>query len=110
MDEGYSILIFPEGRHVPPPDMEPFRKGIGIFARDLRAPVFPAYVEGTDAVLPQGRYWPHRGKTRLVLGSPLYVESDADPSEVTRQIEDAVRRLRSGTPGAAPHPPSVSSR
>jgi 1-acyl-sn-glycerol-3-phosphate acyltransferase/acyl carrier protein len=110
MDEGYSILIFPEGRHVPPPDIEAFRKGIGIFARDLRAPVIPAYVEGTDAVLPQGRYWPRRGRTRLVLGSPLYVDPEADASDVTRQIEEAVRRLRSGRPESASRPPAVSSR
>ena len=39
MDEGFSILVFPEGRHVRPPGIDPFRKGIGIFARDLRAGV-----------------------------------------------------------------------
>ena len=110
MDEGYSLLIFPEGRHVPPPDMEPFRKGIGIFARELRAPIIPAYVEGTHAVLPEGRYWPRFGRTRLVLGSPLYVDPDADASEVARQIEAAVRRLRSEAPETARRPPSVSSR
>ncbi|HKB08572.1 MAG TPA: AMP-binding protein [Candidatus Polarisedimenticolia bacterium] len=93
MDEGYSILIFPEGRHVPPPGIEPFRKGIGIFARDLRAPVIPAYIEGTDRVLPNGRYWPRFGRTRLILGPPLHVDPDADAAEVTRQIEAAVRRL-----------------
>jgi long-chain acyl-CoA synthetase len=95
MDEGYSILIFPEGRHVPPPGMEPFRKGIGVFARELRAPVIPAYVEGTDRILPEGRYWPRLGRTRLILGPPLHVDPDADAAEVTRQIEAAVQKLRS---------------
>jgi long-chain acyl-CoA synthetase len=94
MDAGYSILIFPEGRHVPPPGMAPFRKGIGMFARELRAPVIPAYVEGTDRVLPNGRYWPRFGRTRLILGPPLYVDPDADAAEVTRQIEAAVGKLR----------------
>ncbi|MBI1951797.1 MAG: 1-acyl-sn-glycerol-3-phosphate acyltransferase, partial [Acidobacteria bacterium] len=93
MDHGLSILIFPEGRHVPEPGMAPFRKGIGVFARDLRAPVIPAYVEGTARVLPDGRYWPRLGRTRLVLGPPLFIDPGADPAEATRQIEDAVRRL-----------------
>lgn len=93
MDEGYSILIFPEGRHVPPPGIEPFRKGIGIFARDLRAPVIPAYLEGTDWVLPNGRYWPRFGRTRLILGPPQYVDPDADAAEATGRIEAAVRSL-----------------
>src|SRR5262249_17342488 len=52
MDAGYSILVFPEGRHVPPPGIEAFRKGIGVFARDLRAPVVPVIIEGTAEVLP----------------------------------------------------------
>jgi len=95
MDEGFSILIFPEGRHVPPPGLAPFRKGIGIFARELRAPVIPAYVEGTHDVLPNGRYWPRRGRTRLVLGPPLSFAPDADAAEATRRIEAAVLRLRS---------------
>jgi long-chain acyl-CoA synthetase len=93
MDAGFSILIFPEGRHVPEPGMEPFRKGIGIFARDLRAPVIPAYVEGTARVLPDGRYWPRVGRTRLVLGPPLFIDPGADAAVATRQIEAAVRRL-----------------
>jgi 1-acyl-sn-glycerol-3-phosphate acyltransferase len=96
MDAGFSILIFPEGRHVPEPDIEAFRKGIGIFARGLRAPVIPAYVEGTAFVLPDGRYWPRFGKTRLILGPPLFIDPDADAAEATRQIEEAVRRLRVG--------------
>ncbi len=95
MDDGFSILIFPEGRHVPPPGMEPFRKGIGIFARELRAPVIPACVEGTDAVLPDRRYWPRLGRTRLIFGPPLFIDPDADAAEVTRRIEAAVQSLRS---------------
>jgi len=98
MDEGFSILIFPEGRHVPPPGLAPFRKGIGIFARELRAPVIPAYVEGTHDVLPNGRYWPRRGRTRLVLGPPLSFAPGADAAEVTRRIEAAVLRLRPDAP------------
>ena len=112
MDEGYSILIFPEGRHVPPPGIAPFRKGIGIFARELRAPVIPVHVEGTDVVLPNGRYWPRVGRSRLVLGPPLNIDPDADAAEVTRQLEAAVLRLRStAEPGAADRPPpAMSSR
>jgi len=88
------VFAEPEGRHVPPPGMEPFRKGIGMFARELRAPVIPAYIEGTDAVLPDRRYWPRLGRTRLVLGPPLFIDPDADAAQVTRRIEEAVQRLR----------------
>jgi long-chain acyl-CoA synthetase len=93
MDAGFSILIFPEGRHVPEGRTEPFRKGIGIFARELRAPVVPAAVEGTGRVLPDGRYWPRFGRTRLTLGPPLAIDPAEDADRATARVERAVRAL-----------------
>jgi len=109
-DGGESLLIFPEGRHLTEGDMGPFRGGIGIFARDLRMPVIPAFVQGTKEVLPDGRYWPRFGKTKLVLGAPIHFEPDADPAEITRRLEEAVRKLMQATTGIEPRipPPSVS--
>ena len=40
-DAGWSILVFPEGRHVHDGTMEAFRAGIGLVARELRAPLLP---------------------------------------------------------------------
>jgi len=92
-DDGNSILIFPEGRHIPEGTLQPFRQGIGIFARDLRAPVIPAYVEGTTEIFPDDAWWPRIGAARLTFGPPLVFEADADPAEATRRIEAAVRAL-----------------
>lgn len=95
-DAGNSILIFPEGRHVPEGTVQPFRQGIGIFARDLRAPVIPSYVEGTAEVFPDDAWWARFGRTRLTLGAPLLIEPGADPAVATRLIEAAVRALEAG--------------
>ncbi len=96
-DAGNSLLIFPEGRHVPEGTLQPFRQGIGIFARDLRAPVIPAYVEGTAEVFPDDAWWASFGRTRLTLGAPLLIEPYADPAEATRLIEAAVRALETAS-------------
>ena len=93
MDRGVSLVIFPEGRHVPEGTMAPFRPGIGVFARELRAPVIPVRVEGTAHVLPDDAWWPRLGRVRLVLGAPLTIEPDADAAEVTRSLEARVREL-----------------
>jgi long-chain acyl-CoA synthetase len=95
MDRGISLVIFPEGKHVPEGTMAPFRPGIGVFARELRAPIIPVRVEGTAEVLPDDAWWPRLGRTRLVLGAPLTIESDADATEVTRRLEACVRELKS---------------
>jgi long-chain acyl-CoA synthetase len=96
MDAGFSILIFPEGRHIPEGTMERFRGGIGLFARELRAPIVPVHVTGTHVVLPDERYWPMFGRTRIVYGDPLEVAPDEDPQEITRRVEEAVRALDPG--------------
>jgi long-chain acyl-CoA synthetase len=93
MEAGISLLIFPEGRHVPEGTMEPFRPGIGIFARELRAPVIPARVEGTARVLPDSARWLRFHRTRLALGAPMFVDPAADPSETAQRLEAAVRGL-----------------
>jgi long-chain acyl-CoA synthetase len=103
-DAGWSPLIFPEGRHVPEGRIYPFRGGIGIFARDLRLPVIPACVEGTERVLPDRARWPRLGRTRIVLGAHLTFAHDADAAEVTRSLEDAVRRLHDRLAGSASPP------
>jgi len=106
-DAGDSLLIFPEGRHVPEGTIEPFRKGIGIFARELRLPVVPACIAGTGRVLPDDVYIPRIGRTTLVLGPPIDIPPDLDAGEATARIEAAVRALRqnSGSSGL----PSSSS-
>jgi len=104
-DRGESLLIFPEGRHLKEGDMGKFRGGIGIFARDLRMPVIPVYIHGSEKVLPDGRYWPKFGKTRLVLGTPIHFAPDADPAEITKRLENAVATLMFVTTGVRPRIP-----
>ena len=92
-DEGISLLIFPEGRHVREGMIEAFRKGIGIFARELRTPVVPVYLEGTAIVYPDRAWWPRVHATRLVVGRPIRIDPDADAGEIARLLESAVREL-----------------
>jgi long-chain acyl-CoA synthetase len=93
-DRGFSILVFPEGRHVPDGTIEPFRGGVGILARELRAPVLPVHIEGTACILPDERYWPHFGRVRVAIGAPLQIAADESPEEITRRLEAAVKALR----------------
>ena len=102
-DADESLLIFPEGRHLTEGDMGKFRGGIGIFARELRMPIIPVYIEGSAGVLPDKAYWPTFAKTKLVLGAPIKIDPDADPAEITRLLEDAVRKLMQVTKGIQPN-------
>jgi long-chain acyl-CoA synthetase len=86
--EGYSILIFPEGRREP----SPFRPGVGMIASRLDLPVVPIRIEGLDKVLHASKRWPTRGPVRIAFGPAMRLEGD-DYQALAKRVEDAVRAL-----------------
>ncbi len=46
VDRGYSVLVFPEGRHTQDGRLLPFRTGIGLLANNLHIPVLPMRIDG----------------------------------------------------------------
>ncbi len=55
VDRGYSVLVFPEGRHTEDGKMNPFRAGIGLLAKNLDIPVLPMRIVGLFEVKQAGR-------------------------------------------------------
>ena len=45
-DRGFSILVFPEGRHTVDGKMFPFRAGVGLLANNLKIPIVPMRIDG----------------------------------------------------------------
>jgi long-chain acyl-CoA synthetase len=86
--DGYSILIFPEGRREP----SPFRPGVGMIASRLDLPVVPIRIDGLDKVLHSSKRWPTRGPVRIAFGPPMRLEGD-DYQALAKRVEDAVRAL-----------------
>lgn len=92
IDHRWNILIFPEGTRSRDRVMLPFREGIGMMAGDLRVPVVPFRIDGTYQVMRRGAWLPHPGPVTIRFGPPL-PGRPAPPWELTREIEEAVRRL-----------------
>ena len=86
--EGYSILIFPEGRREP----SPFRPGVGMIASRLDLPVVPIKIEGLDKVLHASMRWPTRGPVRIAFGPPMRLTGEDYPA-LAKKVEEGVRRL-----------------
>jgi long-chain acyl-CoA synthetase len=96
-DEGWSILIFPEGTRSPDGRLLPFKSGIGLLARGLHVPVIPLAVEGGAAVLPKGAAWPRRGSVSIRVGRPIAEIPDVATDEIALRLEHAVAGLMKGT-------------
>jgi long-chain acyl-CoA synthetase len=90
-NDGYSIIIFPEGRRLDDGIGE-FRPGIGMIGSKLGLPVVPVRLEGLDKVLHPKMKWPKRGPVRVAFGAPLRLEGD-DYAALARRVEEAVRAL-----------------
>jgi long-chain acyl-CoA synthetase len=90
--DGYSILIFPEGRRSETGDIDRFRPGIGMIASRLRVPVVPVRIKGLDRVLAPSWRMARPGRVRVVFGAPLLLTGD-NYEQLAGEVESAVRAL-----------------
>jgi long-chain acyl-CoA synthetase len=92
LGNGYSVLIFPEGRRTERGEIDRFRPGIGMIASRLDVPVVPVRLEGLDKVLHHTWRMARPGPARVAFGAPLSLSGE-DYETLAKQVEDAVRRL-----------------
>ena len=90
--EGYSLLIFPEGKRTSDGQLNPFRGGIGMIGARLDVPVIPVGISGLDQVLHHTWKMAKPGPARIRFGAPLRLQGD-DYGALAKQVEDAVRLL-----------------
>jgi long-chain acyl-CoA synthetase len=90
--DGWSVLIFPEGKRTQEGEINPFRPGIGMIGSRLNVPIVPVRIEGLDKVLHQKAKMATPGPVRVAFGAPLHLIGD-DYAALTQQVENAVRRL-----------------
>jgi long-chain acyl-CoA synthetase len=92
LEQGYSVLIFPEGRRTELGEIDRFRPGIGMIASRLDVPVVPVRLEGLDKILHHTWKMAKPGPARVVFGAPLKLVGE-DYEALAKEVEDAVRRL-----------------
>jgi long-chain acyl-CoA synthetase len=92
IEEGWSILIFPEGDRTETGQIERFQPGIGMIASHLNAPVVPIRIVGLDRVLHRSWRWPRPGRVEVRIGEPLTLQGN-DFAGLAGQVERAVRAL-----------------
>ncbi len=93
IDDGWSMLIFPEGGRSPDGWGQSFKAGAAYLSVRCGVPVVPVHVFGTDRLLPKGSRKLKAGSTRITFGDPIYPEADTDSRAFGRRIELAVAAL-----------------
>jgi long-chain acyl-CoA synthetase len=93
VDRGYSVLIFPEGRHTEDGKLLPFRSGAGLLANNLRIPVVPMRIDGLFGVKQAGRRFAWPGEVRIKIGSPVVLSLPAEPESIAQKMRKAISQL-----------------
>ena len=109
MDRGYHVLVFPEGRLTDDGELQPFRRGIGLLAAGLNAPVVPVKLEGLFELRQRRRrsLWAFMfrpGKVSVTIGTALRFGTGEDAAVITMKLEEAVAVL-GGSRDAEESPP-----
>ena len=90
--DGYSVLIFPEGKRTEAGEIYPFRPGVAMIAARLHIPVVPVRLEGLERILHMRWKFPQVGRARVAFGEPILLEG-SDYAALAARVEEAVRKM-----------------
>ncbi|MGA9495915.1 MAG: 1-acyl-sn-glycerol-3-phosphate acyltransferase, partial [Terriglobales bacterium] len=94
VDRGYSVLVFPEGKHTTDGKIQPFRSGVGLLANNLRIPVLPMRIDGLFEIQESGKKHAAPGKIQVRIGKPIQFAPETDPAEIARALQERVESLK----------------
>lgn len=103
-DRGWNILIFPEGITTPNGELQPFRAGIGLLAKQLNLPVIPIRLDGLYDMKKANRILHRPGRVRVTIGEPVKFPSNWETNQITRDLERRIRDLGWGVGQAGGRP------
>jgi long-chain acyl-CoA synthetase len=93
VDKGYSVLVFPEGRHTTDGKLNPFRAGIGLLAQNLGIAVLPMRIDGLFEVKSAGKKFAAPGKIRVKIGKPVQFPAGVDAEKIAAALQRSVEEL-----------------
>jgi len=95
LDQGASLIIFPEGTRGSGEDVKPFKGGLYHLCK-LRQEVeaVPIGLENLNRILPKGEFLPVPLLSRISFGPPLHVKAGEGKDEFLERARQAVCALR----------------
>ncbi len=90
LKDGKCLVTFPEGTRSTDGELQQMRTGAIRLASKLRCPIIPAYITGTNKVLPKGSRFPRPHRVSITFGPPFELTSLYDHSPTAAETEAAV--------------------
>lgn len=103
LNDGYSLIIFPEGARTKDGKMQPFKNGTALLSVETGKPIVPARIDGGYEIFPRKKKLPRffnfkkmrKFTLSITFGKPIYPNGD-DPQAITDKLRDAICELSSG--------------
>jgi len=89
VQQGRSLVFFPEGTFLRVPGLQAFHMGAFMVAARAGVPVVPVGVQGTRTILRAEQWFPRPGKVRVTVGAPMCPQGSDWGAAVA--LRDAVR-------------------
>jgi 1-acyl-sn-glycerol-3-phosphate acyltransferase len=94
LEQGDSLIIFPEGTRGDPGVIVPFKPGIGEIARSFpHVPIYPCFIAGIERVWPRGTWLPLPFNVEILVGEPYLTDANLHRREIAAELEARVRAL-----------------
>jgi long-chain acyl-CoA synthetase len=88
--DGFSVLIFPEGKRTDKGEINRFLPGVGMIASRLDVPIVPVRLDWLHQVLHQTWKFPQRGPARVTFLRPMSLTGN-DYAAIARDVEEVIR-------------------
>jgi long-chain acyl-CoA synthetase len=98
LENGKVLCVFPEGARSISGDVQEFKKGVAILARESGALIVPAYISGAHRAWGPGMWFPRSRSISIRFGNPLsFNELRAHVARTSRddECDAAAQSLRS---------------
>jgi len=93
VDRGYSVLVFPEGRHTTNGKLLTFRAGIGLLANNLQIPIVPMRIDGLFEIKQAGKNFARPGQVKVTIGALVRFAPGSNPEWIARELQKMVEQL-----------------
>lgn len=93
LDDGWSLLLFPEGGRSPDGWGQPFKGGAAYLSARSGAPIVPVFIDGAGAIFGKGMKRIKRGRTKVIFGRPIPPVEDENTRRFNERVEQAVTEL-----------------
>lgn len=95
IDDGWSVVVYPEGRMNPTSrPVLPLKGGAGLMAVEMGVDVVPVAVTGTEKIMPPGDLFPGKFvQCGIRFGRPLRFGSGVSYHQATAEIQKALEEL-----------------